>query len=314
MQSQDFGVIDSISSDTTIQGIELVLDWNCLEGATQGDYSAGFAYVDAYMAKLASLAVPKHLILKVEEGNPSTYLINAGLTGLSTDGSYTFVSIWTQAGMDRLIALSNAYAARYNSNALFEMFTPAEETALPVSTTLGATVSALSTQFTRLTAAAHAAWTTTQVRVPVNFLGADSDMRGLIDGVKASGVAYGGPDTYPEPWRMLQSNPIFRGLNSDLSANGAWTDLRGQYAWVAEVESTELGPQFGGPNGNWTLQQIQTYAHDTMHDNYIIWYANTWYGPVTNQWTAQLAFIRAGTSAVYSTSCPSAYTAGCNTN
>jgi hypothetical protein len=323
VQQQDFAVLDSISADSEIQGIQLSLWWDCLEGDTQGDYSAGFAYVDAYLKKLASLKVPKRLMLQMQEKeytetkngcttvHAPQYLIDAGLV-VTCQGNLGFsVDLWKKPALDALVALGKAYGSRYDGHPLVEMYSPVSETALEISQG-GLTFSDMGKQFTTLIKSTKASWPSTQVRVVVNWLGTDSDVRSFIDSLKAPGIAFGGPDTYPEPYRTITANPVWRGLNSNLSDNASWSDLRSQYPWVAEVQSPELGEAYGGPNGTWTLQQIQDYARNTMHNNYMIWYLNGWYGPATNQWPSQLQFIRNGSSRVYSTACPLAYNGTCD--
>lgn len=330
--SAEQSLLATIASDTTIKGIEVVGWWDCFEGNTQGDYSAGFALLDAYIAILKAQASPKHLIIKLENeeyaGSGCTgttdhapnYLATAGLIAYCTSTSRWSAMLWTAAGMDRMIALSAAYAARYDNSlttgcgagqalgcgAYFEMITPFEQSALAVVGN-GYSNSAWDTQMRRYAAAARTHWAHTLVRMPHNYLGADSFMRASIEAIKAPGIAFGGPDTLPDANRPITSNYMWRGCASGgaCTPGTTYSDLRGTYAWVAEVESPELG---GSYCTSCTLSSIQSYASTTMHNNYIIWYYNTWVGTSATQWAAQLAFIRAGSSVPYSLTCPSSET------
>lgn len=326
--SADFAVLDSISADTQIQGIELKIWWDCLEGNTEGSYAAGFALIDSYLAKLASLAVPKRLLLNVESeeyfsgsGCPNddhapNYLASQGLTVHCSSTSRWSVALWNVNGMQKMINLSNAYAARYDGNPLFEMFTPIEQTALAINGN-GYSDSAWSTQLKRFYASAKTAWTHTLLRDPANYLGADSDIRGLIDASRGQGVITGGPDNVPDADRVINGNFVFRGCSTPSSGSSctpgsSMSDLRSTEPWIAEVESPDYDG--GGFCPGCSLSTLAGYASGSMHNSYIIWYRNTWQPPTSAEWPALLTFIRAGSSAPFSTACPSSFTGGCNTH
>ena len=231
-----FAAIDGIGNETNVQGIQLIVKWALLEGPTKGDYSKGFAFIDSHLVKLGSVGTPKRLILQVADrafgsGIPSpasaastlpSYLFTSEYNGgyVTPDSGQTWsgslvlaARVWEQPVMDRLIALSQAYAARYDQHPLFEMF-GMSETALGVVGN-GNSASSYSTQIKRWYAASKAAWVHTQLRQNANYLGSDAQMSDLINTTSlGGGVAVGGPDPeFPLPaaniTRKIQANQIF---------------------------------------------------------------------------------------------------------
>ena len=135
--------------------------------------------------------------------------------------------------MDRLIALSEALAKRYDKHPLFEMVGFNETTfSFPNS---GFTLPAYHEQLQRWFEASSKAWKHTQLRLNANFGGSDANMRTLIERTTKWGdVAVGGPD--PEiATRTVQANGVFRG------ERGGGKDLRGVLAWVGEQAGMGLG-------------------------------------------------------------------------
>lgn len=322
-------LIDSISSDTLINGVQIKLSWSCLEGDTAGDYTAGFAIVDALISRLGKLAVPKRLMLQVlpyaygtcsqgQDGKPpatGSILIPAYIRNASgwvdwcyNEGAgprrYT-IALWNSAVADRLVALSAAYGKRYNSNPRFEMFRFSEETAsLTGTSATNFSIGAAETQWKRIVNAAAAHWPNTLVRNPINYFGSDSVTRSFYDVSIRSGMAFGGPDTTPFATRNITGNRTYVGQNS--SGTQLWTNLRDTSPWVAEI-------QFGTAiYGTLTLQQLYDNAYSVFHPEYFVWFTNAWDGVTARYSTPMLAFIRAGSSRVYSTACPAGWT--CDTD
>ncbi len=330
-------MIDSISNDTLIEGVHIRMPWSCYEGNTAGDYSGGFAIVDALLARLGNLAVPKRLMLEVlqysygscsqgQDGNiPATgsillptYVINTpGWVEWCYDagaGPRRYVTaLWNAGVNDRLIALSSAYGARYNSHPLVEAFRLTEETAVLTGTSLtGYSVSASLTQWQRMINAMFTHWPNTLVRNPINFVGNDSQTRSLFDSSLRPGVLFGGPDAPPFPEtaprrvRNVQGNRLYVGQNNDGTTHAGWANLRDTYPMAVEIQG-------GTPiYGDLTLQELYSGSYSDFHPEYIIWLANTWDGETHRYTTPMLQFVRGGNSPVYSTACPTGWT--CNTN
>jgi hypothetical protein len=344
-QQADFTFIQSICSNSNIAGVKLVTDWNNLEGDTAGDYSAGFAYVDAYLAQLGKCSTPKRLIVEVfgyrfgncNGGSPGSINLPAYFSGTDTGSSsmidvcYTTqrtwsAAIWNAPTMNRLIALSAAYAARYDTNPLFEMFQPMEESIQLIgNTSSGYTNQGAMTQLYSLYAATQTQWTHTLVRLPANFTGdgQDSTMSSLFNTIiggynkGGQGLIVGGPDTVPEPNFPINANYVFRGNNSIANGgngqrNSAYTDYQGVVPWVSEIESTEMC-QSGAIycDGNATLSDEAAYGNNVMKASYWIVYGNTWAGTAAVQLPAILTMAASGGFAVTS-SCMTGWS--CKTN
>jgi hypothetical protein len=329
-QAAKLAAIDSLSSDTTVQGIQLLINWESLEGSTPGDYSNGFAVVDAFLAKLGSLKVPKRLILGLNErsfGTPppagtdcadaADNLLPRYLASLSDGGCAIALPnaagslavtarFWDAEVMDRLIALSQAYAKRYDQNPLFEMFFGNGETSVAAPPGSGFSVSAYNVQLKRWFDASEKVWTHTQLRLAANYGGSDAQMLDLIKYATANGgVIVGGPDPelpLPNITRTVQANQIFRG------AIGG-TDFRGTVPWVGEVQSMGLGTKF-----TQSPSDIFTYNSTTMHASYMIWLRNTWLGGAPQMWPSGiLPFIQSMQGKIKWADCPASYQQRCNT-
>jgi hypothetical protein len=321
VQSATAGVLAQTAKDSNLAGIQIIFKWAELEGATAGDYSAGFAMVDGLLAQLAKQPVPKRLMMSVMErsfgtpsGTPPTgllpqYVINMGSNGYVvapkgstwSGGLNAIARLDNSAVMDRLIALAQAYGKRYNNNALVEMYSPMDESAVGGSANLNWTNYV--TQMKRLYTATSAAWPNTLIRWRLNFAPADSAdqvMLGLLATAKSlPNSAIGGPDpevpaplpsTYPVGVRVIQANMVFRGLqaNSKLIVP-KYTDLRGNTPWVGEYQG---GASIGA--GSVLPDDFGNYEINTMHASHIVYIYNTWMPSSSSdphRWAAQLAYI-----------------------
>ena len=306
VRAMHFKQIDAIANEPSVRGIKLAVYWSVLEGA-KGDYSAGFAILDAYLAKLK--ATNKYLILSVQDRQfggydpsnlsvffPAYILKEYGVTKMS----YGIITRAWQAGtMDRLIALSRAYAARYDGHPNFEMF-QSEETSVGVANSVdGYSPAAYETQLRRFIADARKSWPHTQVRLNANFLGADSVMASLIDYSATYNTAVGGPDTIPD--QTIQANRLFSGTTGD-------KDYRGVLPFVSEVQS----PSLGGKEGTFTAAQLFTHAMKEVRPSYFVWVRNTYQGGAAQKWdTGLLPYIRSIKGSINST-CPSKLTCSPN--
>lgn len=280
IRAEHFRQIDAIAADPSVRGVKLALYWAHLEGAP-GDYSAGFRIVDEYLAKLKSTG--KYLIFSVQDRQFGGYsdlkaffpaYILASPYGVTKMTNGITARGWQAATMDRLIALSKAYAARYDGNPNFEMY-QVEETAVgvPVGTD-GYSIDAYGMQLKRLISASRAAWKSTLVRLPTNFFGSDAQMSDLLSYCNTFNVATGGPDIIPT-----------QTIQADRLHLAKWTGIM---AWVAEVQS----PSLGGTKGTFTPDQIYTNGM-LRKPSHFIWYRNTWSGGAEQKWdTGILPYIR----------------------
>jgi hypothetical protein len=327
IMKRQFASIDAIANEPNIQGIQLTVYWGELEGPTKGDYSKGFAKIDAFLKKLSSLKTPKRLILQLTErkfaGKPPSveemkkyvpaYLAsseyNGGFAiapGEPWVGGLTAIArVWEKPVMDRLIALSKAYGQRYDSNPYFEMFALGE-TSVGVQNT-NFTPEAYAAQLARFYQESSPAWQRTQLRLLANYLGSDAVLTGLMKSVVPRGnVAIGGPDPelpLPNITRSIQANRIFR------AERGNPDDLRGRVAWVGEQQEFGLGTRI-----TQTPQEIFDYQYNIMRANYMIWLENTYTGGDEQKFrTGILPFIRSINGKIHK-DCPSAYGNRCVTS
>jgi hypothetical protein len=224
-----------------VTGIKVCLPWGALEGAP-GNYAPGFRLVD----HLLSTGKPVMVQVGERSGEFPMYTLNNGWV------SGRVAAMWRPVVMDRLIALSQAFAARYDSHPRFEQFSLGE-TDLRVSfSTL-----AWQTQLKRWFTESKKAWRHTYLRLNANFIGNDAEMRDLITHcVSGGGVTVGGPE--PELPRenltgFVTANRVFRGLDG-----GA--DLRGKVPWTGETRTLPLPPR-----------EILDYFTNTMRASHFVW-------------------------------------------
>jgi hypothetical protein len=215
-------------------------------------------------------------------------------------GEIAIARLWDPAVMDRLVALSNAYAARYDGNPYFEMLSIGES-ALPAWP--GMSVPSLYQQVKRFYTAVATAWPHTMGRMVLNYTDTDSSMKAFIDlCLSLSNCVVGGPD--PELpatgniTRAIQANEVFRGAEC---IGCTARDYRGVLAWVGEQE-------YLGFEDNWAQapSALASYQKNVMQNSFMIWEA---LGARTPEVLAQ---INADNSvAIYA--CPQNF-AGCSTN
>lgn len=286
VQAAHFHALDAVAANPYVKGIKIGFGWHDFEGA-QGDYSPGFRIIDAYLKKLPT---DKYLMVHVNErnfGNPATrvyprYVLDNGWVVSRPDGASwsgnlaTAAKMWQPQVMDRLIALSRAFAARYDSHPRFEQFSLGE-TALAVPNSMGFSTPAWTTQLTRWFTESKKVWKSTYLRLNANFISNDEGMRDLITHcVNGGGVTVGGPDPelpLPSITRFITANRVFRGLDG-----GA--DLRGTVPWTGEVQAMGLGTRF-----TQTPKEIFDYYDKTMRANHMVWLRNTWTGGAPQRWS-----------------------------
>lgn len=306
--------IDALAKEPDVQGVLIGLYWGDLEG-DQGDYSNGFAILDEYVARAAQNG--KRVMVRIYDrvfGGIDPAYLHTGyyfptyLEADTYDGGWyslpgqqslnTIAKMWNPAVMDRMIALTEAYGARYDGNPAFEMI-GLEETSVNAGA-LGGGYSdgAYIEQLQRWMTAARLAWPHTGVRLQLNyFISAYAACADLVARASILRISLGGPDTLPPG----VANGLDWGDLAYLGDNGR-INYTGIIPMVAENQDYSLSNGF-------TLPDL--FAGGIARGaQYFIWYQNS-YSQL--QWDADiLPFIRSINGDVYSTACPTSYP-GCTT-
>src|SRR3984885_7545344 len=165
---QDFGYIRELANEPAGMGILRDWKWRDVE-PKKGEYD--FSEIDDYLKAVKKLPNPKHFIIRIENrafgGQKAMvvpdYLLNdAAYAGGQTPMAHGVAArIWEAAVMDRLIALNQALAARYDAEALVEGISTSEtaisfnaDNPAPASFSTGALLERLE----RLIATSRSAW------------------------------------------------------------------------------------------------------------------------------------------------------------
>src|ERR1700733_15463116 len=130
---QDFGYIRELANEPTVMGILRDWKWRDVE-PKKGEYD--FSEIDDYLNAVKKLPGSKHFIIRIENRTfggqkgivvPDYLLNDAAYAGGQIAMAHGVVArIWEPAVMDRLIALTQALAARYDAEPLVEGISTSE--------------------------------------------------------------------------------------------------------------------------------------------------------------------------------------------
>ena len=293
--------ITAVCNNSNIKYISVWPAWNVLESDTAGDYAAGFAFTDQVLAAADACGKKVMMRLRDRDfgaaygGVPDetqhfpftdfpAYLYSAaygpccgisngdvleygGLVasnvGVSWAGSLRAIpKLWEGQIMDRVIALSDAYAARYDDDARFYMWSIGESSIdAPPSYAPG---DAIVAQYNRAYTAGAEVWLHTMNRLMANYTRTRAQMVTLLDNcVSLPNCIVGGPDpacTWDAPnWsREPWSVETFRG------EQGGTANYVGTYGWVGE----EQVPTCSGQTQD--IPEIINY-YQTLQMSHMIW-------------------------------------------
>lgn len=332
--ASNIATMQDTCNNPNIKGYLFGLYWGDME-STQGNYNAGFAIVDQYKAAAAACGNKKIMIRFYERifGSLAPSNLHNGYyfptyiseTGGDNGGSgiyslggtntlHTIARVWEQRVMDRIIALYQAYGARYDTDRNFEMITMEETGINSLATNGGYTDAAYLVQLQRWMPAAVAAWPHTTVRFQINyFISAYAQVQTLVQTANTLQMAIGGPDTTPvgtlcgwdwgDLWYMGYNPPP--NCQTLQLRNNALPQFKYKIPMVAEVQNYSQ-------DGQWTPNQIWLGGKE-RGAQYFIWqypYSGGQPGGLTP--ATVVNFINSISGAVDSTACPTSYS-GCDT-
>ncbi len=283
-------VIASLKGKPGVAGVFLIQPWSHFEG-DEGDYSAGFALVDALLT--AAKAADLQLMMGVQGKVFGTYHPNAGSYGelpsyfdslVCADGSpgYLAATAHSESGSlletpkyydpcvtARRVAMAQAYGARYDDDPTFELWSDGDETANGLYTS-SRQFDGDVTQDIVWAQAARAAFPHTELRLSTNFFDTAEQFSNLFAGIEPYGIGVGGPDVSLD----LPGSPPFPGTDA-IVFNGweAGKDWRNILPRVAEVQWPDSSMGRG-------VTQAQLYAEEytgttisggSTMPNYFIW-------------------------------------------
>jgi hypothetical protein len=301
-QAVRFGDYNQIASNANIKGVRVYYMWSMLEGATHGDYKAGFAMLHAELDKLKGLAQPKRLVIQVfDSGNYSVcksqacqnnffpdYVEAAGCLGASTsNGLQTKLKSWDATCRGYLIDMINAYGAEFDREPYFEVFMFPYETAMPPGTP-GLTASGYDKGMREILLAMSRAFPTTNVGMTLNWFIDTAHTASLASYAASIGIGWGDVDTCN---RLDNGNGDW-GHKATIGLIGGH-DYRGEVPLMWGVEASELGynavcgstPSNGStPPDGYSAAQIYAVTNDEIHTNYMYWDRNVFVGANSNRW------------------------------
>jgi hypothetical protein len=299
--------VAEVCSEPALRGMQVRLDWHTLE-STKGVYT--FGEVEELYRSLAECK--KHLVLEVwpvefnttsPEGIVPDYLRKEAIYngGLAKTGTGYIARLWERPVMDRMIALNDALAARFDSEPYFEGIILTETATgfdgLPDSYSAAAYVA----EMKRFVASRPQFWQRTNIIVFNNFIQAGNDalFADFVQWLHDHRASTGGPDTLPPPSDGSKGERIYRGEIGGV-------DRRGKMPAMWAVQSS----QFSGKQGSWLPSELRDHCVGTNRCSHMFWLRNTAYGTAAQQWdTGILPFLRKMPPT--SVACPASYQGRC---
>lgn len=257
--AHELAIISSIASEPTISGILIHKYWYYLEGA-QGDYSAGFAYIDQILAALAA-AGNKRLIMNLTErafGGTTRivppYVAAAGWSMVSSESGLAgnlsaWSRLWISGCANAYLNMMKAYAARYDGHPLVEMIGGPETSTGAATYDPTWSWSGHMTFWKRYLSELSEAWRHTMVRYAGNYFGTEQTELQIfqyLHQVAANcaqrgygAIAVGGPDPrlpQPNPTSISWTHKLFRGESLPSTGLSYGSDSRGVIPYIDETQ------------------------------------------------------------------------------
>lgn len=289
--------IAALRSNTSVRGVILRKRWSELEGATQGDYTAGKTMLQALIDECNNPAhaikrkiwlMPEYVLFGGSDSPAPTNLVPAYISADSTNLGQSrmqaagwMANVWRAAVMDAYLALHASYGADFAGNNVLAGVQNGKET------TQNATlfpadysVSAFATQYKRETAGLRASWPQLMVNAHTNFQA--SEEVGYFNQCITSRAGPGGPDvlpagaiTYPGyggSTNLLggtDSARVYFGNQNSSGTQGAGigTNYRGVLPYLSHIQAAA----FNGSHDNFLPSEIYDYTKNTLLQHYMFW-------------------------------------------
>jgi len=247
--------VDEIANDPNVQGLGFFVWWGMLEGPTTGDYSIGFAWLDDLLSYMRTHGNKKLVVMARPTSygyvpNPlppvlPAYLVETSRGGTcgtgcpygtgpySTDG--ISAKVWEAATMDRWIALTRAYGARYDNNPNLEVWGYTPESDLE-QFGAGYTQQAYDAQLIRLSDVERAAFPHTNLWHLSNWANGSqiADFRTVVEHYASIGIGLGAHDVIPH--EGSSADQIYVGAGGQFGT----TDHRMQTPYMALLDQPDL--------------------------------------------------------------------------
>jgi hypothetical protein len=259
--------IDAHANDDGLAGFKVTGDWAAFEGATEGDYEAGFDAVDALVARAQSYG--KRIIIHLQSIHyggypPSNYLIfypaymvAPGNGGVCTTCGITIhvfnhpnnpadgltPDLWNTTAADKALAMVAAYGARYDANPFVEEIGFTGESSVPMAQgTNGFSYETYLTQLKRIGEGMRAAAPHTNLRFMMNFVNNAATTADFMDWMAQPTVyfAWSQPDVVPAEASWFDQRYVGASMIGQQVNPSPQTDHRTIIPYTAELQTPEL--------------------------------------------------------------------------
>jgi hypothetical protein len=307
---------NEIANEPAIVGIQFRLKWAAVE--PQKDHY-DWSKVDAALE--ACRQVGKRVMVQVVDrkfgatsvesarGMIPDYIIDTPSLGATyTTGGHAghvVPNLWRQSVMDRVIAMGQAFAGRYDREAYFEAY--AGEESIPGFGTTARPGDYSDTgwrvQLERWLSAMQVAWPHTTIVQYFNWLsGGDAQLTSFAQAISRTGAAFGGPDVFGSDVHT-DGQKVFVGMLGGV-------DYRGTAPSVVSVQPPTLGGKCGFDGDN-SPGEINA-GMSVLKASHRLWIRNTC-GDADGNWdTGILPYLRK--NPLTDSQCPKSYALGCNTH
>lgn len=287
-----------------ISGIATQFAWGDIE-ETKGDYSAGFAMIDAHIAACESLGYKLILQLKTRKFGGSSvpsvpqanqkatpdYLISEGQVFVCSDGGGEGAALHRSYVMDRLLLMLAALGERYNDNPTVEAIEFGELSYNMANDAAQWGETNYITQVNRLADNLRTYFPNKACYVGINYVWGQSQTQTFATRAMDAGIGMSGPDAItnesdgPASWPRQSSwgAYVFRGYAWNGSTRFDSATIPDRYLELPSKYEMQVIP-----NSGMTAQIYREFARDYLKCTHFVW----------TRYTAGTAVPRGGPSSV----------------